>query len=206
MPRTTTRNQLYQYLLENPNATTEELSKRFTLSGSTIRHHLQVLMEEGRVDVLENAKFGDRGRPFQRYRVTHKGEADLLALILSKMIDQRSSPQVLAESVAEGLLAKLKNPSNSGVNLTPKLIALVDSLTRMGYHARWEVRSPNPVVIFENCPFARIGNQQKLICAADVIMLSKALGRGIEQTRQFELDENGRHICRFSIQCSRVVG
>ena len=199
MPKLTTRNAIFNYLTENPEATTESIARRFNLAPSTVRHHLLVLAEEGRISVSDNARVGERGRPFQQYAVTRRGEVDLMAMVLRQIISNNKFDGRVMEYVAEGLLEMVALPVVSGSNLTMRVLALVEALDRLGYKARWEVRSPSPVVIFGNCPYAKVGNQQQFMCQADVLMLTKALGREITQTRQYEMDEKGHHFCRFSV-------
>ena len=207
MPKPTTRNAIYDFLLENPLATSAEVARKFRLSGATVRHHLLLLAEEGRITVLENARDGQRGRPHQRYSVVRRGEADLISSLLEALLGIFPTQTEEATSGAEGikgvLVAAIQNqlsyqPGQS-VSMTPRMIHLVEALTRLGYAARWEVRSPNPVVIFQNCPYARVQNRQPVLCQADAAVLSKALGMTAVPTSVFELDEHGRRICRFAI-------
>lgn len=193
--------------MEYPLSTSAEISKRFRLSGATVRHHLLILAEEGRITVVENAKDGQRGRPHQLFRVTRRGEADLLASLLEALIGINAMPTLESPSGEAGMIGAvvgaiqhlLAYQPGQSVSMTPRMINLVEALTRLGYAARWEVRSPNPVVIFQNCPFARVQNRHPVLCQADAAVLSKALGRTAKPTSLFELDDQGRRICRFAI-------
>ena len=200
MPKITTRNSIFDYLSKHPLATSDEISRRFAISGATARHHLLLLAEEGRISVSSTRLKNERGRPFQTYDVIEKGTAINFAQILSIILETSSVTEDSINSLLKEIGKKIRiaNPEKAE-NLTIRLIQLVDQLTKSGYQARWEVHKNFPQIIFESCPYAMIENREKLFCGLDQRLLQNALGRTIDQTKRFELSDSGHRVCKFTL-------
>lgn len=203
MPKTTTRNLIFDYLEQHPFSSSDDLSRRFSISGATARHHLLLLVEEGRITIASNKVKNNRGRPFQTYQVVDKLSLVNLAQALIVLINHLEPNVPLLDALIKCQIDRMKIGLNHKYsNLTLQLIHLVEQLNKIGYHARWEVHRSSPQLIFENCPFSTVNNREKLFCPMDVRMLQQILGHNIQQVKRFEMSESGQRVCRFILDQS----
>ena len=199
MPKITTRNLIFDTLQRYPNSTSEDISRKLGITSATVRHHLLLLAEEGRIHVSGVVSARGAGRPFQRYGVNPPTTVPLLAGLLGVILSGHPTPESAIREVTKFLAQSIKQRAMPEKNLTMRLIHFVDQLSLLGYKARWEVRSPAPILIFENCPYAQVKDREPILCTADLELARQLLDQPVEQLSRFEEDEIGRRICRFRV-------
>lgn len=192
-----TRLRLLDYLERHPDSTAGDLARVLRLTHADVRYHLNLLHEEGAVQITGRQRKG-RGRPGRRYRLTAdapQDRSDLLAKALLGVITAELTPpdrEALLQRVARCLLEE--NPSQSephpvsqqgrGVSGT-QLIRAVERLNRLGYRARWEARRGAPTLILAHSPFSAVQTSFSWLRRLDDLLVELILGlpvRRVEET------------------------
>lgn len=164
------------------NALHKRTDKRVT--AATIRHHLDVLGENGLVEAPEVKRRDTPGRPQYVYHLTDKAldlfpsnYAGLAHVLMDQIKAQLSRDQVnvILEGAAQQLAANAMIPN---VPLDERLDYVVKYLTKQGYEASWENAENDDGYILStsNCPFEKVAGAHEDICQLDMQLVSNLLG------------------------------
>ena len=171
----TARQKVLAYFNKTRSASSKDVSRALKLSAANVRHHLRVLVSDGRLEMASVKPRDGRGRPEKVYSIPRAALGDNLAVLSDLLLTEGNvGLDVLAKHLAgESDLKTL--PIAKRLNLT------IEKLNEMKYHARWEAGSVGPRVIFGHCPYAAILEKHPELCKMDGTLLKELLGQSAEQ-------------------------
>jgi len=188
---TTARQKVLAHFKKTRSASAREIARALNMSAPNARHHLGVLVADGRLEVSAIHQLGGRGRPEKVYSLSQAALGDNLSVLADALLNEKVNLEAVGERIAysQGMIGMANQP------MPKRLSALVDKLNEMHYQARWEAGAEGPRVIFGRCPFATVIENHPELCRLDVLLLEKSLGRPIAQTAKVEA--SGRGVCPF---------
>ncbi len=185
-----TRQRILAYLQKVSTASTADVARALGCTQANARHHLNVLVADGRVTVVCRRREG-RGRPLQVYGLSPALAGDNLAGLVDALLKEHSpNPQVLARHLLGGEIA-------SGQPLMRRLHGLIERLNAMHYQAHWEAGAEGPRVIFGRCPYAAVIEQHPELCSMDEALIQQVLGRSVRLVHRME---EGQGHCMFAVR------
>ena len=187
----TARQKVLSYLNKTHTASAREISRVLKMSVANVRHHLRVLVSDGRV--TESVTFSNekRGRPEKVYSLPLTALGDNLSR-LSDALFTEAGPHIQVDALAKSLAGESNFMNES---LAKRLNLVVEKLNEMNYHARWEAAAEGPRVIFGHCPYAAIIEKHPELCTMDVALLEKLMGQITNQLTKIGRD--GSKSCVF---------
>lgn len=190
MTVTTARQKVLNQLTKLGLASPRDLARALRLSEATVRHHLRVLVSDGRVTIVGQQADG-RGRPTKVYALSPALAGDNLPALTSALLAESTVPM---ETLARHIL-----DASTLVNqpLTRRLTLLVEKLNAKHYQARWEAGADGPRVIFGRCPYAAVIEAHPELCQMDASLLSNSLRMDARQSAKIE---KGRGMCVFGVR------
>lgn len=198
----TTRQRILQYLEKNRQATTTELSQVLDLTQANIRHHLNVLEEDGKVEAVGEIPAGGRGRPTVIY-MTSRGEQshalDLLTSLLLLMGQEHTNPQQQQAFLSRLAKSFASNEPQAG-SMTLRLSNATQYLNEFHYKAHWEAHASAPHILFGQCPFSQIITQHPELCQMDKYLLEHLTGEEVEQLEKQTRAPLGPDYCKFVLK------
>ncbi len=182
-----TRQCILQILKDNGTATVDELVKALSssvgdITAVTVRHHLEILRGDGLVAAPTIRRRTTPGRPQHVYSLTDKAlelfpnnYRSLAAQLLFQIKTQLPAHDVnvILEGVADQMASTLP-PSDAP--LPVRLNQVVEYLSHLGYHARWEVCEEGYMLLTANCPYHHLAQKHDELCLMDMRLVSKLLG------------------------------
>jgi len=199
-----TRQSILEYLLKYHTATSAELSEAFHFTKENIRHHLNILLYEGLIEVLPETTItrNQPGRPNLVYHIhleNQPGNMVQLAVVLFRtyLENLKSEPEKQA-----GLkkLAKILFPSSDkDIKPTQLYNQSIERLNQHGYQARWEAHHEGPLFSFRNCPYATAQKEQPELCQMDSFILENLLGSPVNQVTKMNFNGKNPPSCIFSL-------
>ncbi|MGE5249640.1 MAG: helix-turn-helix transcriptional regulator [Bacteroidota bacterium] len=180
---TTVRHRLLEYLKKNRIASAREIARALDMTAPGVRHHLGILVGDGRV-VVTATHSGGRGRPVKLYSLSTSLAGDNLAGMLDAALTEWQAG--LTEEQCASALASLGARMGSliagdGPSLARRLSCVIEGLKGWHYEARWEAGAEGPRVIFGRCPYAAIIARHPELCQVDAAILAESLGVPVEQ-------------------------
>jgi predicted ArsR family transcriptional regulator len=193
---TTARQKVLAHLKKTRSASAREIARALDMSAPNVRHHLGVLVSDGRVEFNAVYQHGERGRPEKAYSLSQAALGDNLSALADALLAEAGS-RLNVESLANRMLdvAPFTN-----LPITRRLPLLVDKLNEMHYQARWEAGAEGPRVILGRCPYAKVIDAHPELCKMEVALLEKAIGRPVLQSARSELIGHG--LCPFIFKVS----
>lgn len=200
MPKPNARQRILGYLQSHPGTTAVELSRALQVTPANIRHHLAILVGDGRAVLLGTRQPNGRGRPVQVYGPgelnTHDPISGLADALLAQQQMLPPQAQVAALKQLAVRLAAIP-PEGLAEPGARRLAQVVERLNALHYQARWEAHAQGPHVILERCPYAVILDRHPELCRMDAELLSALLGAPVQQTARLEPNARGIPFCRF---------
>ena len=189
---TTARQKVLAYLMKTRTTSAREISRALKMSAPTVRHHLRVLVSDGRLEMTSVRGREGRGRPEKVYSIPNAALGDnLSALSDALLVEAGSSFRV------EALAKRLVGESNiKSQPVAKRLNLLIEKLNQMNYHARWEAGPQGPRVILGHCPYAAIIEKHPELCRMDQAMLTELMGQSAEQLTK--IGQDGSLSCVFA--------
>jgi predicted ArsR family transcriptional regulator len=190
----TARQKVLAYLKKTRAASAREIARALNMSAPNMRHHLGILVSDGRLEVSavhEPRSRGGRGRPEKMYSLSQSALGDNLSVLAEALLGEKVDLQAVGKRIAQsqGLVGIANQP------MPKRLALLVEKLDEMHYQARWEAGAEGPRVIFGRCPFAKIIERHPELCKMDAAMLEISLARPIAQFTKVE--SSARGLCPF---------
>ncbi len=203
MSKPNARQRILAYLQTHPGVTAGEIGRALRVTPANIRHHLSILVSDGRAKALGERHGPGRGRPLQVYGLGDAAAGDNLSGLadaalfewLGRLppVEQDSALQVLA-----GYLASSAAGGQAGT-ITRRLALAIERLNALHYQSRWEAHAQGPRVLFEHCPYAAIIAKHPELCRMDKILLQGLLGVEVTQSAKLELNARGLPFCMFVV-------
>ena len=206
-----TRQRILELLRDARIMTVEELAGKLELTPVTVRHHLDILKDDGLVEIPQVRRRQAPGRPQYTFQLTPAAQAyfprnyQLLSnLMLTEIRDSMSQEQQdrMISNIAARMAAEAAIP---GPHAAPeeRLQAAVQYLNTRGYVAEW-LREPDGGYILRtrNCPYHEVSHDHTELCSMDVQLVVRLLGAGTLRREQMSL---GDHCCSYVLSVNQVA-
>ncbi|MBI5354144.1 MAG: helix-turn-helix domain-containing protein [Chloroflexi bacterium] len=190
----TARQKVLAHLKKTRAASAREIARALKMSAPNVRHHLGILVSDGRLELTAVHSRGGRGRPEKMYSLSQSALGDNLSALADALLAETGSGLKV-----EAIAVRILDPNQfANMPITKRLALLIEKLDEMHYQARWEAGAEGPRVIFGRCPYAKIIEHHPELCKIDSVMLEKALGRRVEQFTKTE--SSARGLCPFAFR------
>jgi predicted ArsR family transcriptional regulator len=176
------RQKILAHLKKNRAVTAREIARSLKMTAPNVRHHLGVLVSDGRVELTETRLRNGKGRPENLYSLSQAVLGDNLSGLADALLVDVISPAQL-----EKVAGRLMNPLQfTNLPVAKRLALLVEKLNEMHYQSRWEAGPEGPRVILTRCPYAKIIEKHPELCKIDSAMLQPVFGRPVTQISKME--------------------
>ncbi len=187
-----------------------DLAKRLRLTDVAVRQHLAGLQEKGLVEsVLQPPK--GRGRPSARWSLTAIAadlfpdrHADLTVDFIKaarKAVGEDGLLRIV-EVRAKDQLNVYRNLLPRNASLKKRVEALAKQRSSEGYMAEVVTEKPGRYLLIEHhCPICDAARECQGLCAAELSVFQRALGRGVRVQRISHLLADGDR-CVYRIQAA----
>ena len=198
-----TRQQILEYMQRHGRATVKELGELLGLTSTGIRQHLTVLERDGLVDAREER--GRVGRPTLVYSLTDKADAlfpkryDLLAAVILEEIRSEDGNERLHQ-VLHRVAARLASPYVDRVEGRPlgeRVKETARIMEEQGCMVDVEEREGEYLIDEYTCPFPKVAERDRAVCALHVEFVSLLSGGDTRLTRNLMRGENA---CTYRIR------
>ena len=176
----TTRQKVLAFLTRTRTASVSEISRALKMSAANVRHHLRVLVSDGRLELVSGQEHVGRGRPEKMYSLPRAALGDNLSALSDALLTEAGT-KVRVEALATRLVGESDFASQPVVK---RLNLVVEKLNQMNYHARWEAGADGPRIILGHCPYAAIIERHPELCRMDAALLKDLMGQSAEQLSQ----------------------
>jgi predicted ArsR family transcriptional regulator len=201
----TTRKLIIEHLKTRRTASATEIGHAIRVTPANIRHHLEVLMDEGVVQIAGERPSDGRGRPTHLYSLVEQVKGHNLDGLASALLQE--SLETLPEEERKMTLERVANrlieysiPSVGG--LTQRLYSAIRQLNNLNYQARWEAHADAPRLQLGHCPYAAILPGHPELCQMDGKLLERLLNAPVLQTAKLSRNSRGEAYCSFKILLS----
>ena len=183
-----TRRSILEILRKRGQATVDDIvhdlrqQRSDAITSVTVRHHLNILQEDGLIATQELRRRSTPGRPQHVYALTNKAHTyfpnnyQRLAQGLLHQIQEHVPPEgvnVILEGVAQQMAQDACIPD---VPLQERLKLVVEYLTNHGYEATWECTESGYMLHTVNCPYHSAANNGVALCDMDMRLIAGLLG------------------------------
>lgn len=191
MVHVTTRRRILGYLEDHADASAAQIGRGLGLAPASVRYHLGMLRQDGRVEFAGVRARGSKGRPTKLYRRSELVRGNNLAGLARVLLDAVStSPRDRRDAtlvrVAQGLEEQVGSVHAGNAPASRKLNVLVERLRQIHYEASWEAGSLGPRILFGHCPYAAVIADHPELCQVDAQMLQSKLGVDVTQLAKID--------------------
>ena len=196
------RPRILDYLDNNYQSTALELSHVFQMTPANVRHHLNVLEEDHKIEVVGRSDADGRGRPNLIYmpikQSKEQGLVNLSTALISTITDHRSKKQkeVQLRKLATQLGAK---ESNENQSITLRLGTAVQRLNELGYKSHWEAHSDSPRIFLGNCPYPELAENNTELCEMDTYLIEDLVENNVKMIDKCSRNPGDSHHCIFKV-------
>lgn len=190
---TTARQKVLAYLKKPRIASAREISRSLRMSAATVRHHLRVLVSDGRLEVSSVRRRDGRGRPEKVFSLPRAALGDNLSALSDALLAE-AGPEVRVDALAHHLAGA---SDFAGQPLARRLNLIVEKSGEMNYHARWEAGPEGPRIIFGHCPYTAILEKHPELCRMDAALLKEWAGLPVAQI--LRMGKEGSSVCMFAL-------
>lgn len=154
------------------------------ITAVTVRHHLNILQQEGLITEPELRHRTTPGRPQHTYALTEKAHQtfpnnyqQLVASLIEQLQHQLpvESVNVIFEGVADRMASEIINLP--GISQNQRLDIVVEYLTQLGYDASWEIADDGFILHTRNCPYHHISRNNEALCSMDLRLITSLVGQ-----------------------------
>ena len=196
---------MLEYLVQRGTASAAQIGHALNMSAATVRHHLSILVSDGRVVTVGTMTSRGAGRPQKLFRLSERLQGENLGMLADVLLTAwfqelpLEKRQAAVRALARGLQRQIGNPE-AGLPLPKRLSALSENLNNLHYQARWEAGAQGPRILFGHCPYAAIIEQHPELCTVDAAMLRAALNADAEQLAKISGTVYGATHCVFAMR------
>jgi predicted ArsR family transcriptional regulator len=188
---TTARQRVLSYFEKTRTASGREVARALKMSAATVRHHLRILVSDGRLELASVRGWDGRGRPEKIYTLPRAALGDNLSVLSDALLSEAGSG-VRVEALAK----RLAGESNfAGQPIAKRLNLTVEKFNKMNYRSHWEAGPEGPRIVFSHCPYAAIIEKHPELCKMDAILLKEWLSQPARQI--FRAGKEGSTVCVF---------
>ncbi|MBA4421413.1 MAG: hypothetical protein C0391_09725 [Anaerolinea sp.] len=174
MVKLSTSQRILNYLRTHPPISSADLAGALLLTKADIRYHLSHLFRVGAVSRVIKHLHPAAGRPCYYYTSLQVGTElpyrnlarSLVACLLIDSDPVEQQQRVLR--VANHMMAGFNNVSSAG---SQQMQTVVQYLSSLGYKARWEARTPHPVIQLCHCPYLELAVEYPVLCQLDLQLI-----------------------------------
>jgi len=177
MSGTSSRHKVLAYLTRTRTASVREIARALKMSAANVRHHLRVLVSDGRLELASVRERESRGRPEKLFTLPRAALGDNLSTLSDALLAEAGT-KVRVEALAKHLVGESDFASQP---IVKRLNLIVEKLNQMNYHARWEAGREGPRVILGHCPYAAIIGKHPELCKMDAALLKDLMGQSAKQ-------------------------
>ena len=200
----TARQRVFNYLKKQRSASAAQIGCGLNKSAATVRHHLSILLRDGRITLTGELRRQGRGRPVKIFGLSEKSLGDnfplLSDLILGELLEGLSP--LKQEKVITAIAKKFARQfggDNLKIPIAKRLVIIVDKLNEYHYQARWEAGAQGPHIFFAHCPYAAIIDKHPELCKMDEILLGQLVNAQAGQLAKIGHQPVGSPYCVFWI-------
>jgi predicted ArsR family transcriptional regulator len=184
-------------------ATVKELGELLGLTSTGIRQHLTVLERDGLIEAREER--GRVGRPTLVYSLTEKADAlfpkryDMLASVILEEIRSEEGNEKLHQ-ILNKVATRLASPHVERVEGKPlpeRVKETVRVMEEQGCMVDWEERDGEYLIDEYTCPFPKVAERDRSVCALHVEFVRVMSGGDTRLTRSLMRGENA---CTYRIR------
>ena len=190
---TTARQKVLTYFEKSHKASAREIARALKMSPATVRHHLRVLVSDGRLELAPVRGRDGRGRPEKIYTLPRAALGDNLSVLSDALLTEAGSV-VSMEALAKRLAGE---ENKAGEPLAKRLNLAVEKFNQMKYHAHWEAGPEGPRILFGHCPYAAIIDKHPELCKMDTSILQQWMAQPVRQI--FRAGKDGSTVCVFVV-------
>ncbi|MFN2176767.1 MAG: ArsR family transcriptional regulator [Anaerolineales bacterium] len=207
---TTTRERILSYIERNHTATSTDISNAMGLSRANIRYHLNILVNQGLVELVGKRKSNRKGRRdliFGLSKFVKGSNLDILSNALLHEIKNKlpEKKDEIYREIAFIISNPIPTPGEENIKikdskqLSQKLLKTVEQLDNLNYRPHWEAHVEGPRIILKNCPYQQIELHHPDICLLDKYLIELLLHENVNQIGKLELDERSISHCIFEV-------
>ena len=177
------RQHIMNILKERGRATVADLALALDRPAVSVRHHLDILMEQGMIRTGGVQRRRSRGRPRHIYVLTEKANGffphsyEELASELLKEMKHTLQPEQL-EAFFQRLATDMATSFevDGSQSMQERLAAAARFLSEKGYLARWERQDSGGYLLhLFNCPYEGLSAQNPELCTMDLMLVSRLM-------------------------------
>ena len=193
MAHLTARHKILAFLRRQRAASAWQIAAALQMKPASVRHHLAILSDDGRVRELHRQRPAKRGRPARIYALATHQRGDNLPGAIDALLGANTRGESLLRAAGIRLAGRVE-PAGG---LPRVLSETVQRLNKMHYEAGWEAGAAGPRLLFGNCPYAAVIEQHPELCLMDAALLEASLGIPVRQAAKIE--EGGPPACIFLV-------
>lgn len=210
-----TRRQIMLVMLKSGPVTATQLGETLGLSATGIRRHVDILVEEGLVEISRPRKTaGDktRGRPAKSFRLTATGRGqfghdyDSLAAQALATLKETGGETAVKEfarkrvaTIVEGVEIPTVEDADS---LEKAASALVEAFSESGYAATLTNAANGVQICQHHCPIAGVAAEFPELCEAEHEAIAMLLGHHVQPLASIA---EGHDICTTNIPITPIL-
>jgi len=176
----TARHKILDHLKKNRFVSAREIARALKMSAPNVRHHLGILVEDGRAELISLRRREGKGRPEKVYSLSRAVLGNNLAGLADALLAEAGS-DVRMEAVGKRLAGEAALSGETSQSNPKRLASVLEKLNEAHYMARWEEGAEGPHVILGMCPYAALIEKHPKLCRMDAAMLSALIGRDVKQ-------------------------
>jgi len=176
----TARHKILAHLRKNRLVSAREVARALKMSAPNVRHHLGLLVEDGRAEVVAVRRRAGKGRPEKVYSIARAALGDNLAGLADALLAEAGA-SIAMDALGRRLAGAAPFADGGGLPVSRRLVATLEKLNNAHYMARWEAGAEGPHVILGMCPYAAIIEKHPELCRMDTALLSALLGQEVSQ-------------------------
>ena len=207
----TVRQEVLAYLERRKAASAAQIGVALNKSAATVRHHLGILVRDGRVVAERQVPKSRRGRPEKNYRLSDRVRGDnfemLAEAVMTIWLEQFPAEEQDAaiRELARKLVGRI-GPIDSSISGAKRVVQLTAKLSALHYEAGWEAGAQGPHVMFGHCPYAAIIARHPELCRMDADLVGRQMNGQAEQLSKIGQGPGGPSHCVFAIRVGGQAG
>ena len=207
MPTDDTRSDVLAYILAHGGASVTTLATALSLADATVRRHLDRMDADGllRTRLVRQST----GRPYHVYEATDAGvrkqrdhSADLAARLLGRIAQNESERRVIAEALAEEIVADHRAAVRSATSLEERVARTVTALHAEGILDAWEHSDGRYLLHNHACPYRSAADSSACVCESDRLAIEKLIGATVNQVGSLV---HGDTTCEYVVEVADVT-